>query len=91
MHKRAIFSNARKKRARKKLINIYEAVLFFNFEWCVRFITKEGFHVGDITWFCTEVFGVSLFLKWPACIVKKKEKVFDQLGTSLQSEQDQKI
>ena len=55
------------------------------------FITKEVFHVGDITWLCPEAFGVSLFLKWPACIVKKKEKVFDLLGTSSESEQDQKI
>lgn len=29
------------------------------------------------------------FSKWLACMVKKKEKVFDPLGTSLDSEQDQ--
>ena len=55
------------------------------------FITKEEFHVGDIKWFCPKVFDVSLFLKWFACIVKKKEKVFDLLGISSESEQDQKI
>ena len=36
-----------------------------------------------------ELFDVNLFLTWLACIVKKKEKVFDLLGTSLESEQDQ--
>ena len=36
-------------------------------------------------------FGISSFLKWLACIVKKKEKDFDVLGTSLESEQDQEI
>ena len=63
----------------------------FNYEWCVMFITKEEFHVGDIKWFCPKVFDVSLFLKWFACIVKKKQKVFDLLGISSESEQDQKI
>ena len=29
------------------------------------------------------------FSKWLACMVKKKEKVFDPLGASLESEQDQ--
>ena len=36
-------------------------------------------------------FGISSFLKWLACIVKKKEKDFDVLGTSLESKQDQEI
>ena len=63
----------------------------FNFEWCVVFRTKEGLHRGDITWFCPEAFGVRLFSKWLACIGKKKEKVFDLLVTSLESEKDQKI
>ena len=37
-----------------------------------------------------EAFGVSLFSKWLACIGKKKEKVFDLLGTSLESEKIRK-
>ena len=47
--------------------------------------------VGDITWFCPEAFGVSSFFKRLASIVKKKEKVFDPLGTSLKGEQDHEI
>ena len=47
--------------------------------------------VGDIKWFCPKVFGISTFLKWFAFFVKKKEKVFDLLGTSLESKQDQEM
>ena len=37
------------------------------------------------------MFGISTFLKWLAFFVKKKEKVFDPLGTSLESKQDQQM
>ena len=37
------------------------------------------------------MFGISTFLKWFAFFVKKKEKVFDPLGTSLESKQDQEM
>ena len=36
-------------------------------------------------------FGISSFFKWLASIVKKKEKDFDPLGTSLESEKDWEI
>ena len=62
----------------------------FDFER-VRFLTKEGFDVGDITWVCPKAFGASSSLKWLACIVKKMENVFDPPGTFLESEHDQEI
>ena len=36
-------------------------------------------------------FGISSFLKWLASILKKKEKDFYPLGTSLESEKDREI
>ena len=63
-HTRATFSNALKISARKmvirsSLVGMKKSVLpFFNFEWCVKFITD----IGDITWLCLEVFDVSSVL-----------------------------
>ena len=74
---------------------MYEAV--FRFTLC---LTLNGVldlqhrrdsDVGDIKWFFPKVFGISTFLKWFTFFVKKKEKVFDPLGTSLQSKQNQEM
>lgn len=54
-----------------------------NSEWCVRFIKKKG----DITWFSTKVFGVGGL----SALRRKRKKVFDLLGTTLESEQYQEI
>ena len=65
MHRRAIFQNALKKPAQKKLISIYKAV--FCFTLCLTLngvldlLTKEEFWWGILTWFCPEAFGFSSF------------------------------
>ena len=72
---------------------MYEAV--FHITLCLTLngvldlLHRRDSDVGDIKWFCPKVFGISTFLKWFAFFVKKKEKVFDLLGTSLESKQDQ--
>ena len=54
----------------------------FNFKWYFRFLTKEGFWCWWHYVVCPKVFAVMWFLKWLACIMKKKTKVFDPMGTS---------
>ena len=92
-HTRAAFKNTLKIHGQKKLISMYNAVFFFyplfDFEWCIRFITKEGFR-------CWWHYLVSSRSVWGQFIYemaldigKKKEKVSDLQGTSSESKQDQ--
>lgn len=86
MHMHAPFQNMLKKTGAKEADKYVQgSSLFyprFNFEWCFRFITKEGFWCWWHYVVCPKVFAVMWFLKWLACIMKKKRKVHDPMGTS---------
>ena len=86
MHMHAPFQNMLKKTGAKEADKYVQgSSLFyprFNFEWCFRFITKEEFWCWWHYVVCPKVFAVMWFLKWLACIMKKKRKVFDPMGTS---------
>ena len=75
-----------KKLTQKKLICTYEAVfcstLCFTLNGVLDLQQRRDFDVGEVTWFCPKVSGISSFFKQLAYIVKKKEKGFDLLITS---------
>ena len=81
-----VFQTHSKKLTWKKLISMYGAFFCSTFCFTLNGVLdlkqRRDFDVGDVTWFCPKVSGISSFFKQLAYIVKKKEKGFDLLITS---------